>query len=116
MLAELPTPDNAKSSHGKHNESSSEPFASKQRVLYPVESYHRAAISVEEEKEDGGFGWVVVLAAFLVHMTTEARLYAMGILLPMLMRTFNESISACALVSSVFAASMLGSGNSEFSH
>ena len=97
-----------------HYENSSKPVASKQRVLYLVEGCHRAAVSVEEENEDGGFGWIVVLAAFLVHMTTEARLHAICILLPMLIRMLNEQIVACALVSSVFAASVLGSASTKF--
>lgn len=46
---------------------------------------------------DGGYGWVIVFAAFMCNFIYDGCLYGFGIILPELSRTYNQSKSLTAL-------------------
>uniref|UniRef100_A0A183A1L2 MFS domain-containing protein n=1 Tax=Echinostoma caproni TaxID=27848 RepID=A0A183A1L2_9TREM len=52
------------------------------------------------EPPDGGWGWVVVIAAFFVHMVTEGVIVSFGIFIEDLVHEFQESMSATSWVGS----------------
>ncbi|KAF5403453.1 Monocarboxylate transporter 12 [Paragonimus heterotremus] len=68
------------------------------------ESNFRLPISASQlslpEPPDGGFGWIVVFAAFLVHMITEGVIVSFGIFIEDLVDEFQESMSATSWIGS----------------
>ncbi|KER24521.1 hypothetical protein T265_07833 [Opisthorchis viverrini] len=52
------------------------------------------------EPPDGGWGWVIVFAAFMVHMITEGVIVSFGIFIEDLAEEFEESMSATSWVGS----------------
>ncbi|TGZ56260.1 hypothetical protein CRM22_010187 [Opisthorchis felineus] len=52
------------------------------------------------EAPDGGWGWVIVFAAFMVHMITEGVIVSFGIFIEDLAEEFEESMSATSWVGS----------------
>ncbi|KAA3680362.1 uncharacterized protein DEA37_0000231 [Paragonimus westermani] len=68
------------------------------------ESNFRLPISASQlslpEAPDGGFGWIVVFAAFMVHMITEGVIVSFGIFIEDLVDEFQESMSATSWVGS----------------
>lgn len=68
------------------------------------ESSFRLPISASQlslpEPPDGGWGWIVVVAAFFVHMVTEGVIVSFGIFIEDLVHEFQESMSATSWVGS----------------
>ncbi|TNN16130.1 Monocarboxylate transporter 12 isoform 1 [Schistosoma japonicum] len=52
------------------------------------------------EPPDGGWGWVVVVAAFFVHMITDGVIVSFGVLIESLIEEFQESLSATSWIGS----------------
>ncbi|CAH8638233.1 unnamed protein product [Heterobilharzia americana] len=52
------------------------------------------------EPPDGGWGWVVVVAAFFVHMITDGVIVSFGVLIESLIEEFGESLSATSWIGS----------------
>ncbi len=59
---------------------------------------------------DGGWGWVVVAASFLVNMVADGVTFSFGVLFVELQKEFDESKAATAGVVSLFHAVPLLSG------
>nr|CAH8873566.1 unnamed protein product [Trichobilharzia regenti] len=52
------------------------------------------------EPPDGGWGWVVVVAAFFVHMITDGVIVSFGVLIESLIEEFQDSLSATSWIGS----------------
>ncbi|XP_054281958.1 monocarboxylate transporter 12 isoform X2 [Macrosteles quadrilineatus] len=59
---------------------------------------------------DGGWGWVVVFASFMIHIVTDGVTYTFGLFLVELRTYFNEGAGATAWISSILAGVTLCSG------
>jgi MFS family permease len=59
---------------------------------------------------DGGYGWVVVAASFVVHLLVLGNIYAFGVLFPVYIDVFKSSQGAVAWVGSIAAGLMTGCG------
>ncbi|OWF37861.1 monocarboxylate transporter 5-like [Mizuhopecten yessoensis] len=56
------------------------------------------------EPPDGGWGWLVVLGAFIINVITDGCSYSFGVLFTNLIEYFHESRSKTAWIGSVFCA------------
>lgn len=59
---------------------------------------------------DGGYGWVIVLAAFMNHIIVDGLTYTFGVFFMEFVDYFEESKSKTALVGSLLAGCYLSSG------
>ncbi|VDO09024.1 unnamed protein product [Haemonchus placei] len=59
---------------------------------------------------DGGWGWVVVLGSFFVHVFADGFVYSFGVLVEVLMKEFNSDNTVCAMIISLLTGLTLGSG------
>ncbi|CCD64115.1 Major facilitator superfamily (MFS) profile domain-containing protein [Caenorhabditis elegans] len=59
---------------------------------------------------DGGWGWVVVLGSFFVHVFADGFVYSFGVLVETLMEEFHASNTMAALIISLLTGLTLGSG------
>ncbi|MBW3589428.1 MAG: MFS transporter [Actinobacteria bacterium] len=65
---------------------------------------------MNQAKSDGGYGWLVVLAAFLANATGFGLLYSFTIFFPEILNEFDQGQGATSFIGSIAAAVMLGSG------
>ena len=59
---------------------------------------------------EGGYGWVVVFASFIVHVLVLGSLYTFGVYYPVYIEAFDANQGAVAWVGSIGAALMVGGG------
>lgn len=59
---------------------------------------------------DGGYGWVIVAAVFLVHVFVLGNLYSFGVFYPVYIDAFNGNKASVAWVGSIGAGLMVGLG------
>ncbi|KAJ1368007.1 hypothetical protein KIN20_029055 [Parelaphostrongylus tenuis] len=59
---------------------------------------------------DGGWGWVVVLGSFFVHVFADGFVYSFGMLAEVLMKEFNSDNTVSAMIISLLTGLTLGSG------
>lgn len=59
---------------------------------------------------DGGYGWVIVVAVFFVHVFVLGNVYSFGILYPVFIDAFDSNKGTVAWVGSIGAALMVGLG------
>jgi MFS family permease len=59
---------------------------------------------------DGGYGWVVVAASFVVHMLVLGNIYSFGVLFPVYIDVFDAPQGSVAWVGSISAGIMTGMG------
>ena len=59
---------------------------------------------------DGGYGWVVVAASFVVHLLVLGNIYSFGVLFPVYISVFHQSQGSVAWVGSISAGLMTGLG------
>ena len=69
-----------------------------------------AGVAYTYHAPDGGWGWVVVIASFLVNMIADGVTFSFGVLFDELQKEFGESKAVTAGVVSVFHAVPLLSG------
>lgn len=62
------------------------------------------------EVPDGGYGWVVVVAVFFVHVFVLGNLYSFGVFYPVYIEEFDGNQAAVAWVGSIGACLMVGLG------
>ncbi|VDN90763.1 unnamed protein product [Brugia pahangi] len=74
---------------------------------------------MEERKEgnmqyipivDGGWGWVVVVASFFIHVFADGIVYSFGILLEIIMKEFDVSNAKASMIISLLTGLTLGMG------
>lgn len=59
---------------------------------------------------DGGWGWMVVLGSFLIHVIADGITYSFGVIIQELLSTFKETKGATSWIISIMIAFTLGSG------
>ncbi|VDM59596.1 unnamed protein product [Angiostrongylus costaricensis] len=59
---------------------------------------------------DGGWGWVVVMGSFFVHVFADGFVYSFGVLVEVLIKEFNSDNTVCAMIISLLTGLTLGSG------
>ncbi|CAJ0934642.1 unnamed protein product, partial [Mesorhabditis belari] len=59
---------------------------------------------------DGGWGWMVVLGSFLIHVIADGFVYSFGILVDVLQKEFKTDNAAAALIIALLTGLTLGSG------
>ena len=62
---------------------------------------------------DGGYGWVVVFAAFMQHIISLGVAYTLGVYLPYFVAAFNVPASTAAWIAALHLGMMFGSGGRE---
>lgn len=75
-------------------------------------------VSIKEETEsltsisppDGGWGWMVVFASFMIHIVADGITYSFGIFLVALIDEFDADRSTVSLIPSILVGITLGSG------
>ncbi|XP_066266936.1 monocarboxylate transporter 13-like [Branchiostoma lanceolatum] len=60
-----------------------------------------------DEPPDGGWGWMVVLSTFLVHVIALGAVKSLGVFYAEFREVFNESAGNTSFISSVFVATLL---------
>lgn len=60
---------------------------------------------------NGGYGWVVVAASFVIHLLVLGNIYSFGVLFPIYIDVFHQSQGAVAWVGSISAGLMTGLGS-----
>ncbi|KAL4228587.1 Mct1p [Mactra antiquata] len=88
-----------------HKEFSSKDSMTKKRPSPPAR-----AVSCYDNAPDGGWGWVVTFAAFMVGVILDGISFSFGLFFKELLIHFNESKSLTSWVSSVFNGTYLGIG------
>ena len=69
-----------------------------------------ANTGVNFKAPDGGWGWVVVFASFVIHFLMDGMTYSLGTYLTYLTQAYNTSHSAASVVHSLLPAVTLGCG------
>ncbi|KJH47344.1 transporter, major facilitator family protein [Dictyocaulus viviparus] len=59
---------------------------------------------------DGGWGWVVVLGSFFIHVFADGFVYSFGVLVEVLMKEFKSDNTVSAMIISLLTGLTLGSG------
>ncbi|CAJ0607469.1 unnamed protein product [Cylicocyclus nassatus] len=59
---------------------------------------------------DGGWGWVVVLGSFAVHVIADGFVYSFGVLVDVLMKEFDSDNTMASFIISLLTGLTLGSG------
>ena len=70
-------------------------------ITFPIE---------QREPPNGGYGWVIVAASFIVHLLVLGNIYSFGVLFPVYIDVFDGSQGAVAWVGSISAGLMTGLG------
>ena len=52
------------------------------------------SISGEPPVPDGGWGWIVIIASFLIHVMADGAVYSYGVLVPYFLDEFPEATRA----------------------
>lgn len=78
-----------------------------------VKPSHFDGITDENSREppNGGYGWVVVAASFIIHLLVLGNIYSFGVLFPIYIDVFQQSQGAVAWVGSISAGLMTGLGS-----
>jgi len=63
---------------------------------------------------DGGYGWVIVFAVFLINFVTTGVEFTFGILLVELLEEFGQGRASTAFVGAILSGVMHLVGNAEF--
>ncbi|XP_023326298.1 monocarboxylate transporter 14 [Eurytemora carolleeae] len=64
----------------------------------------------EKKEEDGGYGWVVVIASFLINMVVDGISYSFGILLEPMKMELQSNTGSISLVGSTLAGMTMLTG------
>ncbi|PIO69509.1 transporter, major facilitator family protein [Teladorsagia circumcincta] len=59
---------------------------------------------------DGGWGWVVVMGTFFIHVVADGFVYSFGVLVDVLMKEFESDNTVIAMIVSLLTGFTLGSG------
>lgn len=59
---------------------------------------------------DGGWGWVVVLASFIIHILADGVTYSFGVFIVEFIEFFDESRGKTSWIASILVGVTLGAG------
>ncbi|KHJ92922.1 hypothetical protein OESDEN_07176, partial [Oesophagostomum dentatum] len=59
---------------------------------------------------DGGWGWVVVIGSFFIHVFADGFVYSFGVMVNVLMQEFNSDNTMASFIISLLTGLTLGSG------
>jgi len=76
----------------------------------PVEETNLEPVSTTAPPPDGGWGWVVVFASFMIHIIADGITYSFGVFLVELIAKFDADRGAASLIPSILVGITLGSG------
>lgn len=65
---------------------------------------------------DGGWGWVVVIAAFYCNLVVDGIAYSFGMFIGDIAKTFSESEATITIVGSLLNGFYLIAGNFKYTH
>lgn len=113
-----PNPDaNENNTQSTSLDSSDEPVTQNECPSSPITSSSSSGSSSDEEDEfseiqapDGGWGWVVVFASFMINMIADGITFSFGIYNVEFLKYFGDSKGKTAWIGSIFMASPLLSG------
>ncbi|CAK5042395.1 unnamed protein product [Meloidogyne enterolobii] len=75
-----------------------------------MEEEARKPIAYRPRALDGGYGWVVVLGSFLIHVFTDGFVYSFGVIAESLIQEFNSSNTVVSTILSLLTGLMLATG------
>ncbi|XP_067949510.1 monocarboxylate transporter 12-like [Watersipora subatra] len=75
-----------------------------------VESKIEQTLAKTIEPPDGGWGWIVVLGSFLIHVIVDGITYSFGVIFIALLEDFQGGKGDTAWILSIFVGMTLGSG------
>ncbi|XKL69356.1 hypothetical protein PGB90_007125 [Kerria lacca] len=64
----------------------------------------------QQTAPDGGWGWVVVFASFMIHVVTDGVVYSFGELFKEILKEYNEGAGKTSLIPSILVGTTLCSG------
>ncbi|CAH1954288.1 unnamed protein product [Acanthoscelides obtectus] len=105
-MAHVPIGSRKRSEHTIHKFQGKESFITSQVELYVVEENPKIP--------DGGWGWMVVLAAFVLNAVSEGVSFSFGLMYSEFLNEFKASKSATSWVGSLFLALALLAGTIVF--
>uniref|UniRef100_A0A1I7WPK2 MFS domain-containing protein n=1 Tax=Heterorhabditis bacteriophora TaxID=37862 RepID=A0A1I7WPK2_HETBA len=86
-------------------------------IVNHLEGYEKTAIRMDINVSrlvpippDGGWGWIVVLGSFFIHVFADGFVYSFGVLVEVLMEEFGSDNATCAMIISLLTGLTLGSG------
>nr|CAD2190488.1 unnamed protein product [Meloidogyne enterolobii] len=75
-----------------------------------MEEEARKPIAYRPRALDGGYGWVVVLGSFLIHVFTDGFVYSFGVIAESLIQEFDSSNTVVSTILSLLTGLMLATG------
>jgi len=76
----------------------------------PPQIDEKPSVSNTTSPPDGGWGWAVVFASFMIHIIADGITYSFGVFLVELIEKFDADRSAASLIPSILVGVTLGSG------
>jgi len=76
----------------------------------PPYEEEKTPLSKSAPPPDGGWGWVVVFASFMIHIIADGITYSFGVFLVELIEKFDAERGAASLIPSILVGVTLGSG------
>ncbi|XP_066992599.1 monocarboxylate transporter 12 [Anabrus simplex] len=86
------------------------PPAKRRQVDGELENEREEECSLQPTPPDGGWGWVVVFASFMIHIVTDGVTYSFGVFFSEFLRYFESGNGETAFIASILVGVTLCSG------